>query len=496
MPVYKNLKAVRKLTNSSLTSIIDITNLNFTNLSNGILELLSNIQYDETLNTISLYASTFDFVDITDTLSLKLDGIPTFTIDSLGRAEGQELLVKVAETKRLRLTDFNDWPDVGVPGEIIYTGIQNQKVEFGEDFIGYLQGRGWVSLTGLGQNFVTLNELIGSPPVPPIVGPGSGSLWIGAPGFETDYESATQTVYYTDENGKIFDILSDFVWTKDGDDAIFKLDGKVTIGDLTTPKAFQYVDGNQTAGYVLTCDASGNASWQPTNTGGATACSFVILENFTANVSNTITHSLVSTSLIIQLIKVDTNEKIDGYFDNYQSNSVDITLTETLTNIKVIILAGDCAGGGGGGGSGLLGHKKYIGPAETLTLLEDYQYWIYGTLTVEGTFDNYGQIVIANGTLNILPGGLVNNLGLGYITLLNLATGDGVRVDIQNFTTTAGVPIIITHNLNTKEFVYNVREGNNMLDVDLLHIDDDNVQLTTTSSVPAGVITFHAKITI
>jgi len=342
MPVYKNLTAVRSLTNASLTSIVDITNLNFNSLANGVLDLLANISYDETLNTISLSQGTFDFVNITDTLSLKLDGITTVSIDSLGRIEGQEILTKVAETQRLRLTDFNDWPDIGVPGEIIYTGIQSQKPEFGEDFIGYLQTRGWVSLTGLGQNYITLNQLISSPPFPPIPGPGGGTIWIGAQGYETAYEAATQTVYYTDEFGNIFDILSDFVWLKDNDDAIFKLPGKVVIGEPGDPKQFQYADGNQTSGYVLTCDSQGNASWQPVNIGGGTTCSYVTVQSFTANTPLTVTHNLNSVNVVIQLIDTTTNEQIEGYYDNYQLNTIDVTVSQNLTNIKIIILSADC----------------------------------------------------------------------------------------------------------------------------------------------------------
>jgi len=207
MPVYKNLKAVRKLTNSSLTSIIDITNLNFASLSNANLEFLTNIKYDEVLNTFQVYRGTFDFVNITDKLSLTLDGIPTFTIDSLGRAEGQQLLVKVAETKRQRFTDFNDWPEIGVPGEIIYTGIQNQRPQFGEDFIGYLQSRGWVSLTEPNAAaFLTLYELAGSPPVPACPAANTGIIWVGPPGYETATVPTTQTLYYTDENCNIYDL--------------------------------------------------------------------------------------------------------------------------------------------------------------------------------------------------------------------------------------------------------------------------------------------------
>lgn len=293
MSIYKNLKAIRKLTNSSLTSIIDITNLNFSSLSSGTLEFLNNISYDETANSFSVNKGTFDLIDITDTISLKLDGVPTFTIDSLGRAEGQELLVKVAETQRLRLTDFNDWPTIGVPGEIIYTGVQNQKPEFGEDFIGYLQGKGWVSLTDKGNSYyITLLELSESPPIPGCPAPNSGRVWVGPPGYATETVPTTQTLYYTDENCKVFD---------------------------------------------LTAGGTGSGT-------GAGACSFVMLKNFTANTPEVIPHNLASTNVQVQLIDTVTNEQISAYINNYQSNSVNITLSQTKNLVKVIVISADCGG--------------------------------------------------------------------------------------------------------------------------------------------------------
>ena len=293
MPIYNKLSAVRKLSNSSLTSIIDITNLNFADLSSATLEFLNKINYNETTNSFSAYTGDFDFVNVADKFSLKLDGIPTFTIDSLGRAEGQEILVKVAETKRLRLTDFNDWPDVGVPGEIIYTGIQNQRPEFGEDFIGYLQSKGWVSLTEPGTaSFITLYELMGSPPVPACPSPNTGILWIGPPGYATASVPTTQTIYYTDENCEVYDL---------------------TLG---------------TGG-----------------SGGGTGanCSYVALANFNANTPLTITHNLNTTSILLQLIDTSNNELIEAYVDNYQANSVAVTLTQTLANVKIVII-GECNG--------------------------------------------------------------------------------------------------------------------------------------------------------
>ena len=46
MAIYASLQDIRKLSNSSLTSIIDITNLNFKSLSEANLEFLNNNEND------------------------------------------------------------------------------------------------------------------------------------------------------------------------------------------------------------------------------------------------------------------------------------------------------------------------------------------------------------------------------------------------------------------------------------------------------------------
>ena len=278
MAIYNNLESIRRLTNSSITSLIDVTNLNFTSLSNANLEFLNNINYDEIANSFSLYEGTFDLLNVNNTFTVLESGIPTFTIQSDGSATGKNLLVEVAETKRQRFTDFPDYPAVGVPGEIVYTGVAGLDPVFGEDFIGYLQSQGWVSLT---------------------------------------------------------------------------------------------------------------------------------------------------------------------------------------------------TGGGGGGGGGDLGHKKIIEVDELLTIEENYQYWIYGNFTVEG---------------------VVNNYGTGLVKVVNLATGSNIHVVVQSFTTLAGVPITITHGLATKDFIYSTRDGNELIEVEIQHIDNNSFTLTSTGDVTAGQIVIQAKI--
>ena len=297
MAVYNNLTSIRRLTNSSLTSLIDVTNLNFKSLSEANLEFLNNISYDENTNSFSVYSGTFELAEITNQLTISQSSIPTFTIQSSGNAVGKSILVEVAETQRQRFTDFPAYPAVGVPGEIVYTGVAGLDPVFGEDFIGYLQSKGWVSLT-------------------------------------------------TDNSGAL-------------------------------------------------------------NEGG---------------------------------------------------------------------------------------HKKVIDSTEVLTIEEDYQYWIYGDFTVEGIVNNYGELVIANGTLVLLPGGQVNNLNAGIIKIVNLATGTSVQVIIQNFVAFSGVPLIITHGLNTKDFVYSVRDGDTIVEVDIHHLDDNSFEMVSTGDINSGKIVIQAKI--
>lgn len=58
----------------------------------------------------------------------------------------------------------------------------------------------------------------------------------------------------------------------------------------------------------------------------------------------------------------------------------------------------------------------------------------------------------------------------------------GSAVYTQTFATTSGVPVTITHNLNTYDFVYQVREGFEDVIVQLTRIDLNTVTVTVNSS--------------
>ena len=371
MSIYSKLEGIRQLSNSSLTSIVDVTNLNFKSLSEANLTFLEKINYSEFDNSFKLDKGTFKKVDITDVFSLTLDGIPTFTINSRGKAEGQELLVIVSESQRHRFTDFNDWPDVGVPGEVIYTGVQNQRPEFGEDFIGYLDGRGWVSLTNLTAPVDGLYLLpeAGSPLVIPTVPANQGLIWIGPPGSQTTYEPVNTTVYFTDDDGNTFDIMTDFAWEIIGDDAKFKPPGKAIIGDVLNPGKFQFVDNNQSAGYILHADGNGNAYWGPNLGSGAPLApnySYWEINDYLEDVAITIDHNLNTDNVVVDLIDVTTNERVEGHIDNYTINSLDVTLVEDRSNVKVVIMGSGAIGTNTQANIRVsaLGDATYIGTAD------------------------------------------------------------------------------------------------------------------------------------
>ena len=345
MAIYSKLSNVKKLTNSSLGAIIDVSNINFTDLSSAVLEFLKNISYDETTNSINeLYNINTSYLNVSSQFNVKLNDVITFKIDSQGRAEGNSFLVEVAEAKRYRHTDFNDWPLVGIPGEVIYTGVQNQRPQFGEDFIGYLDTRGWVSLTSLSDPVPGLNLLteIGSPIIIPSPLDGTGIVWIGPPNLENNYAPVNTSIYFTDDDGNTFDILTNFVWEKIGIDAKFIPEGKAIIGDDIVAGQFQYVDGNELAGYILTSDGSGNAYWAE-NTGGNAPgplnYSYWEINSYIADVTQTITHSLQTVNVVVDFIDSVTNERVNAHVDNYTPNTLDVTLSSSNPSVKIVIVA-------------------------------------------------------------------------------------------------------------------------------------------------------------
>jgi len=117
-----------------------------------------------------------------------------------------------------------------------------------------------------------------------------------------------------------------------------------------------------------------------------------------------------SVSLNIDSLGEKVVKKTDG------SSLTNIVTGELSTNYQYYITYNgtefELLNPGGGVGSGL-SNKYYISNTETITVPSSNQYWIYGDLTLDGVLDNYGHVIVANGSLNIGSGAL-NNLGGTY----------------------------------------------------------------------------------
>jgi hypothetical protein len=169
-------------------------------------------------------------------------------------------------------------------------------------------------------------------------------------------------------------------------------------------------------------------------------------------------------------------------------------ITSSTTDIN--FLGSGASATGGTGQSDIFipaGNKKTIPYGETFTIPEYYQNFIYGDFIVEGTLNNYGEVVIANGGLILGATGQVNNLGTGNVRLLNLTSGSSVQVVARNFVTLPFLPLTISHGMGTTDFIYNVKEGNSPIDVDLTILNPYQVRITTVAGV-TGSITFQSKL--
>ena len=60
--------------------------------------------------------------------------------------------------------------------------------------------------------------------------------------------------------------------------------------------------------------------------------------NYTLGVPITINHNLNTTDVLVQVVDANTNQLIYGSINNYQTNSLDVTLSTTINNIKVLVI--------------------------------------------------------------------------------------------------------------------------------------------------------------
>jgi hypothetical protein len=76
--------------------------------------------------------------------------------------------------------------------------------------------------------------------------------------------------------------------------------------------------------------------------------------------------------------------------------------------------------------------KYIIEPTDYIVVPQNYQYWVYADLTISGTLVNYGQVIIANGSV-LLTGGTFSNYG--SLALVSLSGGGGATSSYNDSST-------------------------------------------------------------
>jgi hypothetical protein len=112
--------------------------------------------------------------------------------------------------------------------------------------------------------------------------------------------------------------------------------------------------------YVIQPSTSGSGGGGTSGTSGTSGlcnpgATYSEIVDFIQNIPVTINHNLGTINVLVQIIDLNTNELIYGLIDNYQLNSIDVTLTQTLNNINIVIAGGSFVDCGTSGGSGTYG---------------------------------------------------------------------------------------------------------------------------------------------
>lgn len=125
---------------------------------------------------------------------------------------------------------------------------------------------------------------------------------------------------------------------------------------------------------------------------------------------------------------------------------------------------------------------KYQVINETIDIPSGYMYLVYGDLTIgaTGVVNNYGKTVIINGSLVTQSNGVFNNTG-GYFTASFF-----VQKVVKTFSAVSGVGITVSHNLNTTDFTYTLKNGTNFFQANVEVINSNDVKVTCATSV--GVV--------
>ena len=167
---------------------------------------------------------------------------------------------------------------------------------------------------------------------------------------------------------------------------------------------------NSSAATITFTNNSGGTFTVTDISGGTSSGVYSQTNNYTSGVTQTINHSAGTTDVLVQIINTSTNELVSGDIDNYQTNSLDVTLSQTLSNIKVVVVGG--ASGGGGGSTSPAGSNTQIQFNDSGSFGANTGFTYSALTNAFSTKSNYGtkSINLGSGVVDMGPFGTLTGI--------------------------------------------------------------------------------------
>jgi hypothetical protein len=123
---------------------------------------------------------------------------------------------------------------------------------------------------------------------------------------------------------------------------------------------------------------------------------------------------------------------------------------------------------------------KYNVINETIDVPTNYLYLVYGDLTIgaTGVFNNYGKTVLINGNLVTQSNGQYNEFSGSFFTASFLT-----QKIVKTFSAVQNVGVTVSHNLNTRDITYSLRNDLNFFQANVEVFDNNRIIVTCGTSL-------------